>query len=247
LREKSLKYIPISLIMPGRNQPRDILGDLRELAESIREKGIIEPLIVRKKGDKYEIISGERRYRAALMVGLTQLPCIEMDVDDREAMEIALIENIQRKDLTPFEIAEGYRALVTLYGYTHQELARRIGKARSTVTEMIEIANIPPRIKNLCMELGITASSVLLLIARQRDEEAMEELARKIAAENLSREEARRLARRRGPRRKSIKFADEEGGFEVNIRVNPEVGRDHLVNFLRKLLEKIENGEIDLK
>ncbi len=247
MREKSLKYIPISLIMPGRNQPRDVLGDLRELAESIREKGIIEPLIVRKKGDKYEIISGERRYRAALMVGLTQLPCIEMDVDDREAMEIALIENIQRKDLTPFEIAEGYRALVTLYGYTHQELARRIGKARSTVTEMIEIANIPPRIKSLCMELGINASSVLLLIARQRDEEAMEELARKIGAENLSRDEARRLARRRGPRRKSIKFADEEEGFEVNIKVNPEVERDQLVSFLRKLLEKIENGEIELK
>ncbi len=247
MREKSLKYIPISLIIPGRNQPRDVLGDLRELAESIREKGIIEPLIVRKKGDKYEIISGERRYRAALMVGLTQLPCIEMDVDDREAMEIALIENIQRKDLTPFEIAEGYRALVTLYGYTHQELARRIGKARSTVTEMIEIANIPPRIKNLCMELGITASSVLLLIARQRDEQAMEELARKIAAENLSRDEARRFARRRGPRRKSIKFADEEEGFEVNIKVNPEVGRDQLVSFLRKLLEKIEKGEIELK
>ncbi len=247
MREKSLKYIPISLIVPGKNQPRDVLGDLSELAESIREKGIIEPLIVRRKGEKYEIISGERRYRAALMVGLTQLPCIEMEVDDREAMEIALIENIQRKDLTPFEIAEGYRALVTLYGYTHQELARRIGKARSTVTEMIEIANIPPRIKNLCMELGITASSMLLLIARQRDEDSMEELARKIAAENLSREEARRIARRRGPRRKSLKFTDKEGEFEVHIKLNPDVSREELTEFLRTLIEKIEKGEVELK
>ncbi len=247
MREKTFKYIPITQLIPGKNQPRDILGDLQELAESIREKGIIEPLIVRKKGDKYEIISGERRYRAALMAGLSLLPCIEMDVDDREAMEIALIENIQRKDLTPFEIAEGYRALITLYGYTHQELAKRIGKARTTVTEMLEIANMPPRIKALCMELGITASSMILLIARQESEEAMEELARKIAAENLSREEARKLARKMKPRSRSIKFKDEETGLEVKIRVKSEIDREKIVNFLRQLLEKMEKGDLELK
>lgn len=246
MNTKTLKDIPVNQIVPGRNQPRDVLGDLSELAESIREKGIIEPIIVRKVEDKYEIISGERRYRAALMVGLTHVPCIELNIDDREAMEIALIENIHRKDLTTFEIAEAYRALVAIYGYTHEELAKRVGKARSTVTEMIEIANMPPKIKNLCMELGITAYSMLLLIAKQKDEDRMEELARKIAAEKLSREDARRLARKGKPKSRVLKFSSEKDGFTLRINLKKEMEREELIRILEEFIEKIKRGEVGI-
>ncbi len=243
MNTKTLKDIQISEIAPGKNQPRDLLGNLTELANSIREKGIIEPLIVRKKGGKYEIISGERRYRAALIAGLTHVPCIELDINDKEALEVALIENIHRKDLTPFEIAEAYRALVAIYGYTHGEVGKRVGKARSTVTEMIEIANIPPRIKTLCVELGINAYSVLLLIAKQKDERSMEELARRIAAENLSREEARRFARKERPRKKVLSFSPEKGNFSVRINLKKETDREEIINFLETIIEKLKKEE----
>lgn len=246
MSEKTLKDIPVDRIIPGKNQPRDLLGDLSELAESIKEKGIIEPIIVRKSGEKYEIISGERRYRAALMAGLTHVPCIELEVDDREAMELALIENIHRKDLTTFEVAEAYRALIALYGYTHEELAKRVGKARSTVTEMIEIANMPPKIKNLCMELGITAYSMLLLIAKQKDEKTMEELARRIAAEGLSRDEARKLARKGKPRVKTFKFSSEDEGFHIRIRLKKEMDREKIIEILQQIINKLRKGEISL-
>jgi ParB/RepB/Spo0J family partition protein len=136
--------IPIDRLDLNMEQPRVEIGDLSDLVASIREKGILEPLLVRPKGDgRFMIISGERRYRAALIVGLREVPCIEMEVDDRAVAEITLIENLQRKDLTPFEEAQGFKLLVERFGYTHEEIARKIGKSRSSVTETLALAEMP--------------------------------------------------------------------------------------------------------
>src|SRR6478735_10838685 len=159
--------IPLSMIEPNAEQPRTSLGNIEELAASIREKGVLEPILVRTIApNHYQIISGERRYRAATMAGLDEIPAIELDVDDKEQLEIALIENIQRKDLTPFEEAEGFLALQQRFNYTHEKISQVIGKSRTTITETLSINDIPQRIRAMCREAGIANKSILVQIAR---------------------------------------------------------------------------------
>src|SRR5215216_6093720 len=185
--------IPLDMIEPNSEQPRTNLGNIEELAASIREKGVLEPILVRVIGpNRYQIISGERRYRAATLAGLDEIPAIELDVDDREQLEIALIENIQRKDLTPFEEAEGLFILQEKFGYTHERISQVIGKSRTTVTETLLINEIPDRIRAMCREAGIANKSVLVQVARAGSEEAMEQMVRAFGAGELSREELRR-------------------------------------------------------
>src|SRR5882672_9825029 len=185
--------IPLELIEPNAEQPRTQLGNIEELAASIREKGVLEPILVRSIApNRYQIISGERRYRAATLAGLDEIPAIELDVDDKETLEIALIENIQRKDLTPFEEAEGLFILQQKFGYTHERISQVIGKSRTTVTETLLINDIPDRIRAMCREAGIANKSVLVQIARAGDEEAMERVLRRVALGELSREELRK-------------------------------------------------------
>ena len=126
--------IPVEDIDPNPNQPRQNVGDLSELIASIRQKGVLEPILVRHKESRYQIVAGERRYRAAVEVGLPEIPCVIRDFSDAETMEVALIENLQRKDLTAFEEADGLRTLAEAHGYTHEMMAekrseeRRVGK-----------------------------------------------------------------------------------------------------------------------
>ena len=115
------------------------MGDLSELMASIAEKGIIEPLVVRQRGERFQIIAGERRYQAAVQAGLRELPVVIREVDDTEIIELALIENLQRKDLTPFEEAEALHGLAERCGYTHEDLARRLGKSRTSITESLAL------------------------------------------------------------------------------------------------------------
>ncbi len=130
------RMIRVDQIRPNPDQPRKALGDLRELTESICEKGVLEPLLVRyvPREDCFHIISGERRYHASRAAGLREVPCIEKNADDAETLEIGLIENIQRKDLTPFEEADGLHRLSAQFEYTHEDIAKKIGRARSSVT-----------------------------------------------------------------------------------------------------------------
>src|SRR5438132_9411769 len=167
--------IPLELIEANPEQPRTNPGNLEELAASIREKGVLEPILVRSIGpNRYQIISGERRFRAATLAGLDEIPAIELDVDDKEMLEIALVENIQRKDLTPFEESEGFAALQERFGYTHDRIAQVVGKSRTTVTETLLLNDIPDRIRAMCREGGIANKSVLVQIARAGDEKAMQ-------------------------------------------------------------------------
>jgi ParB family chromosome partitioning protein len=185
--------LPIDKLDPNPDQPRTEIGDLTELTASIKEKGVLEPLLVKPTlSGRWMIIAGERRWRSAQSAGLEEVPCIEMDVDDAEVAEIALIENMQRKDLTPWEEADGLRALCERFGYTHEEVARKVGKSRSTVTEALSIAAIPDSIREICRACEITSKSLLLQIVRQPDDESMRSMAEQIAAEGLTRDGARR-------------------------------------------------------
>src|SRR6202035_2198201 len=151
------RMIPIDKIRPNPDQPRKALGDLRELTDSIREKGVLEPLLVRfiPREDTYYIISGERRYHASKAAGLHELPCIEKIADDAETLELGLIENLQRKDLTAFEEADGFYRLAEQFAYTHEDIARKIARARSSVTETLSLRNIPEHIRRLCVESAL--------------------------------------------------------------------------------------------
>ncbi len=187
------RLLPIDKLDPNPDQPRTEIGDLTELTASIREKGVLEPLLVKPtRAGRWMIIAGERRWRSAQAAGLEDLPCIEMDVDESEVAEIALIENMQRKDLTPWEEADGLRSLCERFGYTHEEVARKVGKSRSTVTEALSIAAIPDSIREICRACEITSKSLLLQIVRQPDDESMRSMAEQIAAEGLTRDGARR-------------------------------------------------------
>jgi ParB family transcriptional regulator, chromosome partitioning protein len=187
------RLIPIDKLDPNPEQPRTEIGDLTELSASIREKGVLEPLLVKPTDlGRWMIIAGERRWRAATAAGLSELPCIEMDVDASGVAEIALIENMQRKDLTPWEEADGLRALCERFGYTHEDVARKVGKSRSTVTEALSIASIPAGIREVCREGDINSKSLLLQIVRQPDDESMRAMAEQIASEGLTRDGARK-------------------------------------------------------
>jgi ParB family chromosome partitioning protein len=168
------RVIPINQIAPNPEQPRVDIGDLTELSSSIEQNGVLEPLLVKPNGDgTWMIIAGERRWRAANLVGLREVPCIELDIDEKSIAEIALIENLQRKDLTVWEEADGFAYLIERFGYTHEEIAKKIGKSRTTVTESMAIAGLPESIRVKCRQTDITAKSTLLEIARQFDEQAM--------------------------------------------------------------------------
>ena len=215
------RLIPIDKLDPNPDQPRTDPGDLTELTASIREKGVLEPLLVKPTiMGRWMIIAGERRWRAATQAGLEEVPCIEMDVDESGVAEIALIENMQRKDLTPWEEADGLRALCERFGYTHEDVARKVGKSRSTVTEALSIASIPEPIREICRESEITSKSLLLQIVRQPDDESMRTMAEQIASEGLTRDGARRA-------RKA--FIDPTGASEPFVYRYESPGREFKV------------------
>src|SRR3954453_3047616 len=177
------RMVPIDQIDPNPNQPRQVMGDLSELMASIAEKGILEPLIVRQRGDRFQIIAGERRYQAAVQVGLREIPVVIRDVDETEMLELALIENLQRKDLTPFEESEALQGLAERCGYTHEDLARRLGKSRSSVTESLTLNAMPQEVRQLCRLADISTKSLLLQVVRQETAEKMTALIEKMASQ----------------------------------------------------------------
>lgn len=209
------RYIPTELIKPNPNQPRHTIGDLTELVASIREKGVLEPLLVRPYGGEYQLIAGERRWRACKELGFEFVPCIERDVDDKEMLELALIENLQRKDLTPFEEAEGLLALGEKFDYTHVQIAQVIGKSRSSVTESLSLNQMPAEIKEMCRRADITNKSLLLQIVRQPDAEEMRKLVERISTSHLTRQAVRNEKKR--VRGKAKRFVYRHNGKNYNI------------------------------
>jgi ParB family chromosome partitioning protein len=238
--------IPIDKLAPNPLQPRVEIGDLSELVLSIAEKGVLEPLLVRPSdvGGRFMIISGERRYRASMEAGLAELPCIEMDVDDREVAEISLIENLQRKDLTAFEEADGLVALAKRFGYKHEEIARKLGKARTSVTETISIANIPADVRDLCRRADIASKSMLLQIARQPTDDEMREFVFKIGAAGLTRDQAREIRQGKPQRIRnySYQYDDPNKRWSLLIKFQtPDATNDDLRSALKDALAVIDS------
>jgi ParB family transcriptional regulator, chromosome partitioning protein len=238
------RLIGIEQLEPNPEQPRVEIGDLSELISSVRERGVLEPLLVKPSAIKgrWMIIAGERRWRAATAAGLREVPCIEMDVDDEVVAEIALIENMQRKDLTPWEEADGLAALCHRFGYTHEDVAKKIGKSRSTVTEALALATIPDDIREECRRADINVKSMLLQVVRQPDEEAMRHLIKEIAGKGLKRDEVR-AARRSRTSLEIEGGAESAGSDRAEIRpFKPYIFRYDLPEANAKLELRFEKG-----
>jgi ParB family chromosome partitioning protein len=178
---------PIEKLVPNEDQPRQSFDEskLRELTKSVLEKGIIQPLVVRKQEDKYQIVAGERRWRASKLAGLKLVPVIVKDLGDAEMVEIALIENIQREDLNPLEEAEAYRQLVEEHGLTQEQLAKRVGKQRSSVANMLRLLRLPTDVQHYLMtgELSMGHARAILGIEGSGAQSAM---AQKVVKDKLS-------------------------------------------------------------
>ncbi|MCA1591873.1 MAG: ParB/RepB/Spo0J family partition protein [Acidobacteria bacterium] len=247
------RLIAVDKLNPNPEQPRVEIGDLVDLTASIKDKGVLEPLLVKPfDGGRWMIIAGERRWRAARAAGLREVPCIEMDVDDRAVAEIALIENMQRKDLTPWEEADGLAALCERFGYTHEEVAGKVGKSRSSVTEALSIATLPEDVREQCRRAGINVKSLLLQVVRQPDIPSMHSMIKEITARSLTRDEARDVRRTRvkgGVNTDSLlkqspyifryPLPDDSGKIELRFR-RANVSRAEVVSVLRVVLEELE-------
>lgn len=240
------RLVPIDLIDPNPHQPRQVMGDLSELMASIAEKGIIEPLVVRQRGGRYQIVAGERRYQAAVQVGIREVPVVVRDIDDTEVIEIALVENLQRKDLTPFEEAEALQALAQRCGYTHEDLARRLGKSRTAITESLSLMNMPEEVRNLCRLADISSKSLLLQVVRQSSPEKMTALVEKIAREGATRQQVRAAtAKPRPGRPKSYVFAYKPPTKLFNLRLSfkkARVDRDEIIAALEAIIDELRSA-----
>jgi ParB family chromosome partitioning protein len=239
------RLIPIDRLEPNPTQPRVEIGDLAELVESIKAVGVLEPILVRPAeiGGRFMIISGERRYRASLQAGLKEMPCIEMDVDDRTVAEIGLIENLQRKDLTAFEEAEGLEALATRFGYTHELIAQRVGKSRSSITEALSIATLPADVKDLCRRADIASKSMLLQVVRLKDAGAMRAFVERVRRQGMTRDEARAARKPVSSRQKpfEFRFQPQTKEFAISLRFRRSTVSDaELAEALRAVLAEVE-------
>ena len=242
------RLIPIDQIDPNPNQPRQVMGDLSELMASITEKGILEPLVVRQRGDRFQIVAGERRYQAAIQVGLRELPVVIRDVDETEMLELALIENLQRKDLTPFEESEALHSLGERCGYTHEDLARRLGKSRTSVTESLALHGMPEEVRNLCRLADISSKSLLLQVVRQETPEKMTALVEKIASQGgATRQRLREAAAKPKPGRpKHYVFAYRPPTRAFNLKLSfskSRASRDDIIEALEAILRDLRKGK----
>ena len=248
-----VRLIPMDRIAPNPHQARSSLGNIQELMNSIKLKGVLEPIIVRAQGEKYEIIAGERRYVASKNVGLKEIPAIEMNVSDNEAMEISLIENLQRKDLDVFEEADGLKALMDIYSYSHADISEKIGKGRSTITEIINICKIPADVRALCAEAGLDKNrSVLVEISKLKTAEDMKTLVSEIKAHGLRREDTRDLTKAlkgkdgetdaKRPKHYVFHYRPKEDKtYQIKIEFKKEtVSRTEIIRILEDLLAKLK-------
>jgi ParB family transcriptional regulator, chromosome partitioning protein len=260
--DKSIgKLVPLSAVIPDPDQPRSAMGDLSELVSSIQHVGVLEPILVRplngstngvaaSVGQSYKIISGERRFRASMEAGLSEIPVIVMDVAEDEALEIALIENLQRKDLTPFEEAEGFRALAERFGYTHEKISQTVGKSRTVVTESFALLQVPPVVREAANALGVTTKSILLELLKVESPEEMILLLEEVAGRGLSRDDLRRRLRtdkkKDGTERKRpfiFQYRPTDQSFKLSLKFREsDVSQADIVSILKKILEEIEMG-----
>ena len=248
---RTLRHMPIELMRASPNNPRKHFfdADLDDLANSIREKGLLQPILVRSiPGGHYEIVAGERRWRAAQRAGVHDVPVLIRDLSDGEALEIALIENIQRTDLNPLEEARAYGQLLEQFNYTQQQLAESIGKSRSHIANTLRLLNLPEAVRSQIEQGNLTAGHARTLVAT----DSPAELAEQIIKLGLSVREAEDLARNSGPIRnpksrydkdadtKDLEKAVSESiGLKVEIAHKGATGGSMIISY--KTLEQLED------
>jgi ParB family chromosome partitioning protein len=238
------RLIDIRRIEPNPHQPRKNFGDLSEMVASVKEKGILEPILVRAHEGKFQIIAGERRYQAAQLAGLQRVPCVEVDVDARGMLEISLIENLQRKDLTPFEEAAALQRLSDQFRYTHDEIARKLGKSRTVITETLSLNRMPEEVQERCRQADIDSKSMLLQVVRQETPQLMNDLIDRISKAGISREEARKFNRPedsgRRVRRFTFRYQPEDQAFNLRVTfARPHVDPQELIEALEVMLARL--------
>ena len=223
LPDGGLRYIDINDIKPNASQPRKNFDEdkLVELAESIDQHGLIQPLVLRAAGQGYEIVAGERRWRAARMIGLKELPCIVRELTDEENMLMAIIENMQREDLNPIEEAEGLKQMIDTYGLTQEQVSRGVGKSRPYITNSLRLLKLPPKIRYLTADGSLSMGHARALAA-VKDEKRQIELAERVVSEGLSVRQIEKLAQESGKtsakrKPRKTKSADEKR-VEMELR-----------------------------
>ena len=251
---ETVQYISIHDVKPNANQPRKIFDEekIAELAASIKENGIIQPLIVRKKGKGYEIVAGERRWRASVKAELKEVPCIVRELDDEQNMLLAIVENMQREDLNPMEEAEGLNQMIAAYGLTQEQVSKSIGKSRPYIANSLRLLKLPEEIRDLISDGSLSAGHGRTLVSVP-DEARQIEIARKILKEGLSVRETEKLAAEKeepGKKRRGRKPKDpdvtrveadlkEALGTRVNIKRTGKKGKIEIEFFSRDELERL--------
>ncbi len=248
-----VRNIPIDKLTANVHQPRKDFGDLAELADSIKEKGILEPVLIRPKNGKFEIVAGERRFRAAQIAGLSEIPCIEHDIADNEALEISIIENIQRKDLNVYEQAFSIKSFADIYGYTHQDIAQKIGKSRVTITELLRITDLPEEILERCIELKINSKTFLQELVKLENIEQMKEMLDNYSEEPFSRDkikEKRKAQKEKKPAEKSVKtlrfnLTSEDKSVKIKFDIkSQEPDKNKIIDILEKLVSDLKKDKV---
>ena len=245
---KGFLYCGIEEVIPNRSQPRKRFDEwkLEELAESIKEKGILEPLVVRRVDGGYEIIVGERRWRAAQKAGLKEVPVIVREAQDREALEISLTENLQRENLNPVEEAEGFRRLTEEFGLHQEELANRIGKNRTTITNALRLLKLPQDVIEHLLQSRITAGHARAILSIEVKEK-QRELCQLIVEKGLSVRQAEGLAKRWSKKPKKTAASD-KGKRELASQLDTlqDTLRRHLATKVR-IAAKGKKGKIEIE
>jgi len=245
---KTLFYCGIEEIIPNRSQPRKHFDEskLQELAESIKEKGILEPLIVRRADQGYELIIGERRWRAAQKAGLKEVPVVVKEVEGREVLEISLIENLQREDLNPIEAAEAFKHLIEEFHISQEDLSKRIGKDRTTITNTLRLLKLPLEVRNQLLQNRITSGHARALLSLE-NKEKQKELCALIIKKGLSVREAEALAKRWSEKpKKSIAPIKKQGDLESQLSSLQDSMRKYLGTKVH-ITQKGKKGKIEIE
>ena len=245
---KTLLYCGIEEIIPNRSQPRKHFDEskLQELAESIKEKGILEPLIVRKTDQGYELIVGERRWRAAQKAGLKEVPVVVKEAERREALEISLIENLQREDLNPIEAAEAFKHLIEEFKISQEDLSKRIGKDRTTIANTLRLLKLPIEIRNQLLQNRITSGHARAILSLE-SKEKQKELCALIIKKGLSVREAEALAKRWSEKpKKSITAVKKKGDLETQLNSLQDSLRKYLGTKVQ-INRKGKRGKIEIE
>ena len=245
---KTLFYCGIEEIIPNRSQPRKHFDEskLQELAESIKEKGILEPLIVRRTDQGYELIVGERRWRAAQKAGLKEVPVIVKEVEGREVLEISLIENLQREDLNPIEAAEAFKHLIEEFNLSQEDLSKRIGKDRTTITNTLRLLKLPLEVRNQLLQNRITSGHARAILSLE-SKEKQKELCALIIKKGLSVREAESIAKRWAEKpKKSITPVKPRGDLESQLSSLQDSMRKYLGTKVH-ITQKGKRGKIEIE